>query len=67
VFPILLLSPPEFKPPNKNGDLDTSNFDLEFTSERPEDSHVVSNMSADQIEKSKFDGFTYQETGGAMQ
>jgi serum/glucocorticoid-regulated kinase 2 len=58
---------PEFKPPNKNGDLDTSNFDLEFTSERPEDSHVVSNMSSDQIEKSKFDGFTYQETGGAMQ
>lgn len=52
---------PEFKPPNSHGDLDTSNFDLEFTSERPEDSHVQNNMTTDQIEKSKFTGFTYQE------
>jgi len=55
--------PPEFKPPNSHGDLDTSNFDLEFTSERPEDSHVTQNMTEEQIEKSKFTGFTYQEPG----
>ena len=51
---------PEFKPPNRHGAADTSNFDAEFTNERPEDSVVVSNLSETQVEKSKFDGFTFQ-------
>jgi serum/glucocorticoid-regulated kinase 2 len=33
---------PEFKPPYKHGTLDTTNFDTEFTAERPEDSVVTS-------------------------
>jgi serine/threonine protein kinase len=58
---------PEFKPPQKKGELDTSNFDLEFTSERPVDSVVNTGMSAEDVEKAKFSGFTYQGENGAMQ
>jgi len=50
---------PEFVPPNKHGEGDTSNFDREFTSEAPVDSVVTTNMTETQIEKSKFDDFTY--------
>jgi len=57
---------PEFKPPQKKGDLDTSNFDLEFTSERPVDSVVNANMSEADVEKSKFSGFTYQGENSAL-
>lgn len=56
---------PEFKPPKK-GDGDTSSFDAEFTSERPVDSVVTSNMSETQVQASKFQGFTYEGDGGAM-
>ena len=54
---------PEFKPPNKHGTLDTTNFDTEFTAERPEDSVVTSQMSEAQIEKAKFQNFTFQGEG----
>jgi serine/threonine protein kinase len=54
---------PEFKPPSKRDGTDAGNFDLEFTAERPEDSHVRSNMSSTQIEKSNFNDFTYQGGG----
>lgn len=56
---------PEFIPPNK-GEADTSSFDAEFTSERPVDSVVVTNMSETQVEKSKFQGFTFEGGGGAL-
>ena len=50
---------PEFKPP-KRGEGDTSSFDAEFTSERPVDSVVTTNLTGTQVEKSKFQGFTYE-------
>jgi len=55
---------PEFVPPSK-GAGDVSNFDQEFTRERPEDSVVVSNLSEADVEKTKFDGFTF-EGGSAL-
>ena len=51
---------PEFKPPNRSGSLDMSNFDPEFTAQIAEDSYAPSNLSGSMIEKSAFPGFTYQ-------
>lgn len=51
---------PEFQPPNRMGSIDTSNFDLEFTSERAIDSVVTSSLSETQREKAQFPGFTYE-------
>ncbi|RHY33012.1 hypothetical protein DYB32_001993 [Aphanomyces invadans] len=50
---------PEFKPPNRLGSIDTSNFDLEFTGEKPVDSVVTTTMSETQRNKAQFSGFTY--------
>ncbi|KDO30178.1 AGC protein kinase [Saprolegnia parasitica CBS 223.65] len=50
---------PEFKPPNRMGSIDTSNFDLEFTGEKPVDSVVTTNLSETQRNKANFAGFTY--------
>ncbi|KAF0685748.1 Aste57867_22356 [Aphanomyces stellatus] len=50
---------PEFKPPNRLGSIDTSNFDLEFTGEKPVDSVVTTNLSETQRNKAQFPGFTY--------
>ena len=54
---------PEFKPPNRSGSLDVSNFDLEFTSQKPADSYCPQNLSSTQLEKTQFPGFTF--TGDA--
>nr|CCA19476.1 protein kinase putative [Albugo laibachii Nc14] len=50
---------PEFQPPNRLGSIDTSNFDLEFTSEKPVDSVVTTTLSETQRKKAQFPGFTY--------
>ncbi|KAH7481766.1 hypothetical protein PRIC1_014864 [Phytophthora ramorum] len=50
---------PEFKPPNRLGSMDTSNFDVEFTAEKPVDSVVTTTMSETQRNKAQFPGFTY--------
>ena len=51
---------PEFKPPNRSGSLDVSNFDAEFTSQDAKDSYAPSmNLSQTQLEKTNFPGFTY--------
>jgi len=50
---------PEFKPPNRLGSMDTSNFDVEFTAEKPVDSVVTTNMSSTARDKAQFPGFTY--------
>lgn len=50
---------PEFKPPNRIGSIDTSNFDLEFTTERAIDSVVTTTMSETARDKAQFPGFTY--------
>lgn len=52
---------PEFKPPNRLGSIDTSNFDIEFTGEKPVDSVVTTTMSETQRSKAQFPGFTYNE------
>ncbi|TYZ61506.1 hypothetical protein PybrP1_006830 [[Pythium] brassicae (nom. inval.)] len=52
---------PEFKPPNRLGSMDTSNFDIEFTGEKPVDSVVTTTMSETQRSKAQFPGFTYNE------
>ncbi|RHZ28607.1 hypothetical protein DYB26_013538, partial [Aphanomyces astaci] len=41
------------------GSIDTSNFDLEFTGEKPVDSVVTTTMSETQRTKAQFSGFTY--------
>ena len=41
------------------GSIDTSNFDIEFTAEKPVDSVVTSTMSETQRNKAQFPGFTY--------
>lgn len=50
---------PEFKPPNRLGSIDTSNFDAEFTGEKPVDSVVTTTMSETQRNKAQFPGFTF--------
>ncbi|CCI44484.1 unnamed protein product [Albugo candida] len=50
---------PEFQPPNRLGSIDTSNFDLEFTTEKPVDSVVTTTLSETQRNKAQFPGFTY--------
>jgi len=57
---------PEFIPPNKD-DTDVSNFDAEFTNERAEDSVVQQNLSAKDIEKTKFQGFTFDGGPGHLE
>ena len=37
-----------------------ANFDREFTSQKAADSYVPSNLSATQVAKTNFKGFTYQ-------
>ncbi len=39
--------------------MDTSNFDVEFTAEKPVDSVVTTTMSETQRNKAQFPGFTY--------
>lgn len=41
------------------GSMDTSNFDLEFTTEKAIDSVVTSSLSETQRDKAQFPGFTY--------
>lgn len=53
----------EFRPPQMTSQTDVRNFDKEFTSEPAADSMVVSHMSETMIEKSNFEGFTYQGNG----
>jgi len=50
---------PEFRPPAAVDKEDVSNFDPEFTNEKPQDSYVDSNMTATMAQKSEFGGFTY--------
>ena len=57
---------PEFIPPNKD-ETDVSNFDAEFTNERAEDSVVQSNLSAADVEKTKFSGFTFDGGAGHLE
>lgn len=52
---------PEFCPPAASSLTDVRNFDTEFTSEQAADSMVVSHMTATMQEKTRFDGFTYQD------
>ena len=52
---------PEFKPPAASSLTDVRNFDTEFTSEQAADSMVVSHMTATMQEKTRFDGFTYED------
>nr|CCA24743.1 protein kinase putative [Albugo laibachii Nc14] len=52
---------PEFKPPNRIGSMDASNFDAEFTTEKPMDSVVTTSLSETQRDKAQFPGFTYNE------
>ena len=47
------------------GSIDTSNFDLEFTSEKAIDSVVTTSLIETQREKAQFPGFTYE--GDAME
>ena len=53
---------PEFAPPD-DGEYGTSNFDEEFTRERPEDSVVAQHMNAADLEKTKFENFTFTSDG----
>jgi serum/glucocorticoid-regulated kinase 2 len=59
--------PVEFVPPHKD-ELDTSNFDDEFTREAAEDSVVPENeaLSEAQTRKARFSGFTFNEGSGFM-
>ena len=51
---------PEFIPPASRSETDVRNFDTEFTSEQAADSFVASHMSGTMMEKTNFEGFTYQ-------
>jgi hypothetical protein len=53
---------PKFVPP-RTGAAAGGNFDAEFTSERPQDSHVESALSSQQAKDASFDGFTFQRGG----
>jgi len=56
----------EFVPPNRDA-TDTSNFEAEFTSQKPEDSVVNDNMlSETQIEKSRFADFTFTDADSEL-
>lgn len=50
----------EFIPPAATSQTDVSNFDRVFTEQNAADSMVVQHMTDSMQEKSKFDGFTYQ-------
>ena len=52
---------PEFQPPAMTSMTDVGNFDAEFTNEPAADSMVVSHMTQTMQEKTRFEGFTYQE------
>ena len=51
---------PEFIPPKDKKEGDVRNFDEEFTTEKPVDSLVVTDMTGTMLEKTEFKGFTYQ-------
>lgn len=51
---------PPFKP-NVSSATDTSNFDAEFTSEAPTDSHVESSQLTEAMQE-QFHGFTFQQS-----
>ncbi len=51
---------PEFRPPRATSETDVRNFDYEFTSEPAGDSLVTTHMTNTMVEKSNFEGFTYQ-------
>ncbi|CAK9251137.1 unnamed protein product, partial [Sphagnum jensenii] len=51
---------PEFRPPRATSDTDVRNFDHEFTSEPAGDSLVTTHMTNTMVEKSNFEGFTFQ-------
>lgn len=51
---------PEFRPPVIGDASTASNFDAEFTSEKPVDSVVTTHMTGTMEEKSNFVGFTYR-------
>jgi serum/glucocorticoid-regulated kinase 2 len=53
---------PEFKPPAASSLTDVQNFDAEFTSEQAADSMVVSHMTGTMQEKTRFEGFTYNDS-----
>lgn len=54
----------EFKPPeNRDEASNATHFDPEFTSEQAVDSVVVTHMTGTQVEKSRFDDFTYKGEG----
>lgn len=54
----------EFKPPeNRDEATNATHFDPEFTSEQAVDSVVVTHMTGTQVEKSRFDDFTYKGEG----
>lgn len=55
--------PPPFIPVVKQGELDTSNIDKEFTRERPKDTPVADSSLENQI---VFSNFTYDDTRNAM-
>jgi serum/glucocorticoid-regulated kinase 2 len=50
---------PEFKPPEMRSELDTRNFDAEFTREKAQDSLIEAPMSSTLEQKTQFAGFTY--------
>ncbi len=52
---------PEFIPPRQKNAADTRNFDKEFTDERAQDSVVQTKMTDTMLDKTQFNGFTYDE------
>jgi serum/glucocorticoid-regulated kinase 2 len=52
---------PEFIPPKQKNDSDVKNFDKEFTDEKPVESFATTAMSDTMMEKTQFEGFTYQD------
>lgn len=52
---------PEFIPPRQKNDHDVRNFDTEFTDEKAADSLATTKMTDTMAEKTKFEGFTYDE------
>ena len=51
---------PEFRPPASTSQSDVRNFDTEFTNELATDSLVVSRMTETMVQKSNFEGFTFE-------
>lgn len=53
---------PEFIPPKQKHDGDVRNFDKEFTGEQTGDSVATTVMTDTMLDKTKFDGFTFDES-----